>query len=136
MASSSGLAAPWECTFQLGDKALPSSSYIRTWRSGEGDQVSNSIRHALLLSTDIEHYIGCRGNDLVLKLKWHTIVVSSISSQAFINIIKFTSVTSRFGIILTLFFNYSRYPIDPYSGELTEGCPGGGRQGKSPQVDS
>lgn len=79
VASSSGSAAPWECSFQLGYKALPSNSFLRTWRSGEGGHVLDSVGQALLLPADMEHYAGCRDDDLVLKLKWHTVAVRSVS---------------------------------------------------------
>ena len=81
-ASSSGLAAPWECSFQLRDKALPSNSFLQTQRSGEGGQVSDSLGQALLLPTDMEHYFDYRDSDLVLKLKWHMIAICFASSQA------------------------------------------------------
>ena len=74
--SSMGSATEWECTFHLGDKVLLSNSYLRTWRSGEGGHISDSLMQALLLLADIEHYSGCQDENLVLKLKWHTIAVS------------------------------------------------------------
>ena len=76
VASSSDSAAGWECTFHLGDKVLPSNSYLWTWRSREGGYVSDNLGQALLLPADIEHYSGCQDKNLVLKLKWHTIAVS------------------------------------------------------------
>ena len=49
----------WECYFQLGDKVLPTDSYIWTWRNGLGGQVSNSLGKALFLPTDQDHYADC-----------------------------------------------------------------------------
>lgn len=49
---------------------------VQTWRSGLGGQVIESLGQALLLPADIEHYSSCWDKDLVLKLKWHSIVVS------------------------------------------------------------
>ena len=71
----------WECTFHLGDKVLPSDSYIQIWRSGLGVQVFDSHRKALLLPADLEHYSSCQDEDLILKLKWHTITVSFCSFE-------------------------------------------------------
>ena len=93
-ASSSGSATGWECTFQLGDKVLPSNSYLRTWRSSEGGHVSNSLEQALLFPTDMEHYSGCQDDDLVHKLKWHTLAVSFTSTRTlYIYIYICTSLT-------------------------------------------
>lgn len=74
-----GSEALWECSFQLRDKALPSSSYLLTWRSGKGGHVFDSLGQALLLSADMEHYASCQVDNLVLKLKWHTVVVCFVS---------------------------------------------------------
>lgn len=93
-ASSSGSATGWECTFQLGDKVLPSNSYLRTWRSSEGGHVSDSLEQALLFPTDMEHYSGCQDDDLVHKLKWHTLAVSFTSTRTlYIYIYICTSLT-------------------------------------------
>ncbi|KAF3950438.1 hypothetical protein CMV_023811 [Castanea mollissima] len=70
---SAQVVAPRECSFQLGDKTLPSNLYFRTWRSSEGGHVSYSLRQALMVSADMEHYADCSDDDLVLKLKWHTV---------------------------------------------------------------
>ena len=75
-ASSSGSATPLKCSFHLGDKVLPSNSYVETWRNGKGGLVSDSLGQVLLLPANLEHYSDYKDDDLVLKLKWHTIVVS------------------------------------------------------------
>ena len=83
MAFSSGSVALWECTFQLGGQSPAFqllSSNLEKWRGGPGIQ---QLGQALLLSVDMVHYVGCRDDDLVLKLKWHTIVVRFTSTQAF-----------------------------------------------------
>lgn len=74
-----GSKASWECSFQLGDKSLPSISYLLTWRSGKGGHVFDCLGQALLFSADMEHYASCRVDDLVLKLKWYTVVVYFVS---------------------------------------------------------
>ena len=76
VSTSSTSTSGWECNFQLGDKVLPIDSYVRTWRSGLGGQVSDSLGKALLLPVDLDHYADCRDKDIFLKLKWHTIAVS------------------------------------------------------------
>lgn len=40
--------------------------------------MSDSLGRALLLSADMEHYVSCQDYGLVLKLKWHTVVVCSV----------------------------------------------------------
>lgn len=129
-ASFSGSAPPWECTFQLEGKALPFNSYLQTWISGEEGQVSDSLGQVLLLPANMVHYVDCRDDDLVLKLKWYTITIRFSSTRAFcqclfphlfiyftyfycISVIKFTSVTSRSGITLTLPFGWYRPPNWP-----------------------
>ena len=67
--TSSNPSTKWECTFHLGDKILPSDSYVRTWKSSLGGQVFDSLRKALLLPADLEHYSGYQDKDLILKLK-------------------------------------------------------------------
>lgn len=67
--TSSNPSTEWECTFHLGDKILPSDSYVRTWKSSLGGQVFDSLRKALLLPADLEHYSGYQDKDLILKLK-------------------------------------------------------------------
>ena len=74
--TSSTSTSEWECNFQLGDKVLPNDSYVRTWRNGLWGQVSDSLGKALLLPADLGHYLDCWDEDIVLKLKWHTIAVS------------------------------------------------------------
>ena len=66
----------------VGDEALPSSTYVRTWRSDEGGQVSDNLGHAFLLLGDMEHYASCQDDDLVLKLKWHIIAVTFSSLES------------------------------------------------------
>ena len=98
VASSSDSAAGWECTFHLGDKVLPSNSYLWTWRSREGGYVSDNLGQALLLPADIEHYSSYRDKDLVLNLKWHTIAVSFFFFFFFLNLsfYRFVASTSLF----------------------------------------
>ena len=48
---------------------MPSDSYVRTWKSSLGGQVFDSLRKALLLPADLEHYSGYQDKDLILKLK-------------------------------------------------------------------
>ena len=66
----------WKCTFHLGDKVLPTDSSIQTWRSGLGGQVSDSLKQALLLPANLDHYAVYRDEDIILKLKWYTIAMS------------------------------------------------------------
>lgn len=73
----------WECTFHLGDKVLFTDSYVRTWRGGLRGQVSNSLEQALLLPANLKHYVSCRDEDIILKLKWHTIAVSILSLNCY-----------------------------------------------------
>ena len=63
----------------LGENVLPIDSSIQTWRSGMGGQVEENLGQALLLPTDIESYSGYQDEDLILKMKWHNIVVSTPS---------------------------------------------------------
>lgn len=107
MASSLDSAVPWECTFQLRDKALPSNSYLRTQRNGEGGQVSDSLGQALLLSTNMEHYSSCRDDDLVLKLKSHTIAVRFTSTQALLLISTIVIIISY--ILFFFFYKIHKY---------------------------
>ena len=44
--------------------------------SEKGGQMSDSLGHGLLLLGDMENYVNSWDDDLVLKLKWHTIAVS------------------------------------------------------------
>ena len=53
----------------LGDKPLPTDSYVRTWRNGLEGQVVDSLGQALLLHEDMQHYADCRDEDVALKLK-------------------------------------------------------------------
>ena len=66
----------WEYNFQLGDKVLPTDSYTRTWRNGLRGQVSDSLGKALLLPANLEHYADFQDEDIVLKLRWHTVAMS------------------------------------------------------------
>ena len=59
----------------MGDKSLPNNSFVRTWRSDLGGQVTESLGKALLLPINMEHYLSYQDKDLVLKLKWHNIAV-------------------------------------------------------------
>lgn len=61
----------------LGDKSFPNDSFVQTWRSGLGGQVVESLGYALLLPADIKHYSGYRDEDLIHKLKWQNIAVST-----------------------------------------------------------
>ena len=74
--TSSTSTSEWECNFQLGDKVLPNDSYVQTWRNGLWGKVFDSLGKAPLLPVDLGHYLDCWDGDIVLKLKWHTIVVS------------------------------------------------------------
>ena len=47
-----------------------------------GGQVVDSLSQALLFTEDMQHYSSCRDEDIALKLKWHTIVISTLSSPA------------------------------------------------------
>ena len=47
-----------------------------------GGQVVDSLSQALLFPEDMQHYSGCRDEDIALKLKWHTIAISTLSSPA------------------------------------------------------
>ena len=47
-----------------------------------GGQVVDSHSLALLFPEDMQHYSGCRDEDIALKLKWHTISISTLSSPA------------------------------------------------------
>ena len=77
----SNLSIEWEYTFHLGDMILPSNSYVQTWRSCLRGQVSDSLEKAMLLPANLEHYLGCHDEDLILKLKWHNIAMSFCSSK-------------------------------------------------------
>lgn len=68
--TSSTSSSRWECNFQLGDKVLPTDSYVWTWRNGLEGQVSDSLGMALLLLVNLDHYTDSRDEDIVLKLKW------------------------------------------------------------------
>lgn len=74
--TSSTSSSRGECNFQLEDKVLPTNSYIRTWRNGLRGQVFDSLGMAILLLANLDHYLDSRDEDIVLKLKWHTIAVS------------------------------------------------------------
>ena len=66
----------WECNFQLGDKVLTIDSYAQTWKNGLRGQVSNSLGKALLFPANLDYYADCRDEDIVLKLRWHTVAIS------------------------------------------------------------
>ena len=63
----------------LGENVLPIDSSIQNWRSGVEGQVKENLRQALLLPADIERYSGYQDEDLILKMKWHNIAVSTPS---------------------------------------------------------
>ena len=55
---------------------MPTDSYTRTWRNGLRGQVSDSLGKALLLPANLEHYADFQDEDIVLKLRWHTVAMS------------------------------------------------------------
>ena len=63
----------------VGDKSIPNDSFVRTWRSGLRGQVAESLGQALLLPIDMEHYSSYQDEDLILKLKWHNIAVTTFA---------------------------------------------------------
>nr|POF10530.1 hypothetical protein CFP56_04755 [Quercus suber] len=63
----------------LGENVLPTDSSVQTWRSSVEGQVVKSLKWALLLPADIEHYLGYQDEDLSLKLKWHRIVAAQLT---------------------------------------------------------
>ena len=77
--TSASPSSRWHSTFMLGDKPLPNDSSVQTWRNGLGGHVVDSLGQALPLSEDMQHYSSCRDEDIALKLKWHTIAVSTPS---------------------------------------------------------
>lgn len=49
--------------------------------------MSDSLGQAFLLLADIKHYAGCRDNNIVLKLQWHTVVVCYVPCMLIITLI-------------------------------------------------
>lgn len=82
--ASTSSTSGWECTFHLGDKVLPTNSFVQTWRKGLNGQISDSLGNALLLLVDINHYVDCRDKDVISKLKWHIIAVSISIPRTFL----------------------------------------------------
>lgn len=73
------LSTRWQCTSVMGDKSPPQRLLRLDLEVGIGGQVVESLGQDLLLPVDMEHYSGFRNKDLVLKLKWRNIVVSTFS---------------------------------------------------------
>lgn len=69
-------------SFTLGERPLPTTLFILTWRKGEGGWVVNNLRKALLLLEDVHFWEKITNEDIVLNLKWQSIVVS-LSSTTF-----------------------------------------------------
>lgn len=64
--------------------------------------MSNNLEKALLLPVDLEHYFGCKDDDLILKLKWHNIAISFYLFEPFL----FCLFDSVHFIIFVCFFVY------------------------------
>lgn len=68
--------------------------------------MSDSLGHALLFPADMEHYTGYRDDHLVLKLKWHTIVVSFSSPKSIPLKINKCCLSVGFHSNLAFFFSF------------------------------
>lgn len=66
--------------FPTGRQGFLNDSSICTWWNGLKREVSDSLGKALLLPNDMKHYAGCQDDDLISKLKWHTIAMSDPNS--------------------------------------------------------
>ena len=102
--------------------------------------MSNSLGKALLLPTNLEHYFGCKDDDLILKLKLHNIAVSFylfepllfcwFGSVRFILlslcVSLFISVSNRAKLILSCSVFVLGRSIDPYGEGSVKGCDRGG----------
>ena len=76
-ASSSPLPHPsYQHSFMLGREALLATTFLRTYRKGDGGRVAGSLGKALMLPKDIHFWEDVTDEDLVLNLKWHSIDVS------------------------------------------------------------
>lgn len=141
--ASSSSTARWECIFQLGDKVLPTDSFVCTWWNSLKGEAFDSLGKALLLPNDMDHYVGCRDDDLISKLKWHTIAVSIPNSWACLSYLAFTSfklilifLSVNYQLVLTFLVTFvaSGCSTDPCCGGLVQRDDGRGWQGKSPEA--
>lgn len=57
--------------------------------------MSDSLGQPLLLPADMEHYIGCKDDELVLKLKWHTMAICSILDILITTLLSLPSVSPK-----------------------------------------
>ena len=60
----------------LGERPLLARSFILMLRKGKGGWVVDSLRKALLLLEEVHFWEQITDEDIVLNLKWHSIVVS------------------------------------------------------------
>lgn len=121
----------------LGEKVLPTDSFVRTWRSGLGGTISVSLRQALLLPVHMEHYSSYRDVDLVLKLQWNNIAVSTLSfSYPFLFYFPFF-LKCYFSIYTNSLIISVIVPVHPTNsryGGSTERCHEGSGLGESLEV--
>lgn len=62
----------------LRDEPLPVTSTVRNCSTKEGGWIAWSLRQALQLSNDVCYFSGGSDEVVVVRLQWHTIVVTSI----------------------------------------------------------
>lgn len=80
--SSTPPTSSYNHSFTLGERPLPTTLFILTWRKGKGGWVVDNLRKALLLLEDVHFWEQITNEDIVLNLKWQSIVVS-LSSTTF-----------------------------------------------------
>lgn len=85
----------------LGDQPLSVDSSIQNWASGQGGWIADNLGRALLLPNDTHYFAKGIGKAISLRLRWHTIAVSSKSFPFFtylpiISIFAFNLVSNNF----------------------------------------
>lgn len=74
--SSTPPPSSYQHSFILGEGSLLATAFLRMYRKGNGERVADSLRKALMLLEDVHFWEDVVDKDLVLNLKWHSIVVS------------------------------------------------------------
>lgn len=76
-ASSSTLSTPvLQHSFMLGRKPFPATVSLRMFRRDDSGRVADSLKKAIMLPEDVRFWEDATDEDVVLNLKWNTIVVS------------------------------------------------------------
>lgn len=60
----------------LGRESILATTFLRTYRKGDGGRVASSLGKALMLPKDVHFWEDVIDEDLFPNLKWHSIDVS------------------------------------------------------------